>query len=77
LFALVIVPNAPFLSATSSNKSLHKHVLSVLQVPIENGFGLVIKIQKLFMLKVLLDSKICKKILDNAFLKKMPKWLIV
>jgi hypothetical protein len=55
LFALVIVPDAPFVSATSSNKSLHEHLLSVLQVPIENGFGFIIKIQKLFMLKVLLD----------------------
>jgi hypothetical protein len=45
----------------------------VLQVPIENGFGLVMKIQKLFMLKVLSDSKICKKILDNAFLNKNGK----
>jgi hypothetical protein len=61
LLALDTVRDAPFFSAPSSNKSLHEHILSVLQVLIENVFGLVIEIQKLFMLKVLSDSKTCKK----------------
>jgi hypothetical protein len=42
LFALAIVTDASFVSGTSSNKILYEHLLSVLQVPIENGFGLVI-----------------------------------